>query len=240
MNIDLHCHAKLSPKSRFNLQYFVKIQQAAIDAGLQAIALTEHFNTQDFEEVFETLDRAYPYKYDYYDAPDLQVFCGMEVDVSEGGRILLIGKRKDVREMRRELIPFIDNNSYPSLQDLTEQANRRGMLKIGAHPLCQDHPLGKLPGDLLKLLDALELNGKDFKKSGEIRGLAQTLSMPVAAGSDAHHWLQVGCVYNCLEIECRRVEQLKKCLLQGRFTTTIVSGISFRLAGAKIVKKVLA
>jgi len=113
------------------------------------------------------------------------------------------------------------------------------MIKIGAHPLRNDNPLGKLPDTLLKKLDFLELNGKDIKKSSCVFQLAERLDLPVVAGSDTHLWLQVGCVRNRLDKDCTTVSQIKAALEEGKYDTCITSGINIKLSCAKIAKKIL-
>ncbi|MEA4848502.1 MAG: PHP domain-containing protein [Clostridiaceae bacterium] len=239
MDIDLHCHAKLSKKSKFSIKHFTSLQQTAIRNGLQAIALTEHFNTWGFEEVYEALECRYTYRDDYYDVDGLMVFCGMEVDVREGGHILVIGKRDDVLNLQKTLLPFMTKDKYPPMDYLLEEAEKREMLKIGAHPYRDDHSLGRLDVNLLKRLDFLELNGKDFKKGDSVIKLADSVDLSVVAGSDTHHWLQVGCVKNRLAEYCYTVSQLKRCLKEGRYYTVISPWIGLRLTSAGIVKKML-
>ena len=53
------------------------------------IALTEHFNTKNFHEVYDTLDAHFPYEDGYYNVFGLKVFPGMEVDILEVGHILM-------------------------------------------------------------------------------------------------------------------------------------------------------
>ncbi|MFZ7101139.1 MAG: PHP domain-containing protein [Peptococcaceae bacterium] len=239
MDIDLHCHAKLSKKSAFNLKHFLKLQQASIKAGLQAIALTEHFNTRGFTEIYETLENLYHYRDDYYDIGGLKVFCGLEVDVQEGGHVLLIGKRDDVLNLYKELLPFQAKENFPSLKHLLTEAGAREMLKIGAHPFRNKISLSRLSGNLLVNFDSLELNGKDFRMAPAVLQLAASLNLPVTAGSDTHHWLQAGCVRNQLAHDCSTVNQIKDCIKKGLYQTSISPWIGLRLTGAGLAKKLL-
>lgn len=103
MKIDLHTHGKLSKKSAFSEDYFREMVTEALANGLQALALTEHFNTSNFFGMYETLDRMYPYNGHYYEADGLMIFPGMEVDIAETGHILLIGLKEDILEARYAL-----------------------------------------------------------------------------------------------------------------------------------------
>lgn len=240
MDIDLHCHAKLSKASAFNLEYFLETKQAALRNGVRAIALTEHFNTSRFHEIYETLEKHYPYRENYYDLDGFKVFCGMEVDVEEGGHVLLIGRREDVLSLHCELEPFLAQENFPGLEFLLNKANEREMIKIGAHPFRNSNSLGRLPGELLRQFDFLELNGKDFKKENNpVFQLADSLHLPVVAGSDTHHWLQMGCLKNRLAQECTTVSQLKTCLRKGNYEIIISPRIKIKLSCARVVKKIL-
>ena len=100
MKIDFHTHGKLSKKVTFSLEYFKEMLDAAKKNGLDAIALTEHFNTHQFMDVYDTLDKEFPYANDYYDVNGVKVFPGMEVDIQEKGHILFIGGRENIRGLR--------------------------------------------------------------------------------------------------------------------------------------------
>jgi len=239
MDLDMHCHAKLSKKNPFNLRHFQKMQNCALRNGLQAIALTEHFNTPGFAEIHECLKEHYPYREDYYDAGGLKVFCGLEVDIKEGGHVLLIGKREDVLELQAELITSLLTEGFPSLEWLAKEADKRDMLKICAHPYRKEHNLSGLSEERFKQFDFLELNGKDYKKEEQVRRLAASLRMKVVAGSDTHHWMQVGCVRNRLAQDCTTVSQLKRSLSRGNYETVISPIIGLKLSGARLAKKIL-
>ena len=56
MKMDFHTHIKISKKSNFDPAYFREMTREAKEAGLDAIALTEHFNTLNFLDVYDFLD----------------------------------------------------------------------------------------------------------------------------------------------------------------------------------------
>lgn len=76
MNIDLHTHGKLSKKSAFSPAYFAEMMSEAKVNGLQAAALTEHFNTSNFFAMYEALDQMYPYNGHYYEVDGLETVSG--------------------------------------------------------------------------------------------------------------------------------------------------------------------
>lgn len=52
MYIDFHTHGKLAKKLPFSKEYTDWLLREAKEAGLDAICLTEHFNTLQFDEVY--------------------------------------------------------------------------------------------------------------------------------------------------------------------------------------------
>src|SRR5690606_36129448 len=112
MNIDLHCNIKLYMKQIFPLNYFQQSIAEATDAGLDAIAMTEHFNTNHYYDIYKQLNEHYPYtKQHYYDINGFKVFPGMEIDVAGGGHILVIGERDNILMLRHMLSPHEEKHS---------------------------------------------------------------------------------------------------------------------------------
>ena len=215
MNIDFHTHAKLSKKVDFSLAYFQEMAKVAVERGLDAIAITEHFNTKNFADVYRTLDEHYPYNGHYYEIEGLKAFPGMEVDIAEVGHILCIGELGQIRALREAL----DNHettekfiSFAALLRLT--AIYPDMLVIGAHPFRDSTPLIDLDPALLGQLDAIDLNGKDLYSRGikqnstDLEALSKQINKPVVAGSDTHHYMQYGVVYNTFHTTCETMHSL--------------------------------
>ena len=134
MKIDFHTHGKLSKKVNFSLDYFMDMVKAAKENHLDAIALTEHFNTHRFSDVYDTLDDHFPYVDHYYEIEGLKVFTGMEVDINETGHILLIGKRADLLDFRKELEHYTEKGNFIPFQELLKRTANGDFLVIGAHP----------------------------------------------------------------------------------------------------------
>ena len=55
MNLDFHTHGKLAKKLPFSTQYTDWLFDAAKAAGLDALCLTEHFNTLEFDRLYRYL-----------------------------------------------------------------------------------------------------------------------------------------------------------------------------------------
>ncbi|WP_159886716.1 PHP-associated domain-containing protein [Paenibacillus puerhi] len=244
MKIDLHAHVKLSKKTPFSLAYFDQSIQDARDAGLDAIAMTEHFNTDHFFHIYEELDRHYPYLDHYYDINGFKVFPGMEVDVDQKGHILVIGDRASILELRQRLEPFTAKGAFIALEKLLDWCDELDLLRIGAHPHRDSNPLTQHPAHLLKRLDALDMNGKDLYSYGlsmrdEVKALAEQIGIPVTAGSDTHHPLQYGCVINRLEHECASYADIRACIRQAQYSMEISDSLPIHVKAATIVKKLL-
>ena len=192
MKIDFHTHGKISKKVSFSLDYFMEMVNSAKDNGLDAFALTEHFNTHQFSDVYDTLDKEFPYVDDYYEVNGVKVFPGMEVDIKETGHILFVGRREDIRGLHMKLTPYLDKDHFIPFHLLLEEASEFNFIKIGAHPFRDSTPLHHLERALLSRLDAFDLNGKDLFKQGisvakeKVFPFAEELGLPVVGGSDTH------------------------------------------------------
>lgn len=231
MNFDFHTHGKLSKKVEFSLDYFKNMVASAKQNGLDGFALTEHFNTRNFFDVYNTLDNVYPYENGYYLIDDVKVFPGMEVDIREIGHILIIADRNIIRELRVQLEPYVSKDHFIPFAELLELVKPYDILIIGAHPYRTSTPLYELERTLLGKLDAFDLNGKDLHSLGieenaqMVYRFAESLHKPVVGGSDTHHHLQYGCIINELEEDCRTASDLKDIILNGKYTVRIAEDL---------------
>ncbi|MFD0672860.1 PHP-associated domain-containing protein [Cohnella sp. GCM10027633] len=239
MNIDFHTHTKLSKKRDFSLDYFHRMIAAARKAGLHATALTEHFNTRNFHEIYDTLDRELPYRDHYYDVNGFRVFCGIEMDIREKGHILLIGERSEIRAIQRTFQHRKDKNNFPSGQELFDEADNYNVVKIGAHPTRRSTPLTHLSPELLSRLDFLDLNGRETATRKELEAFATKLNKPIVAGSDSHHPIQFGAVFNTLRDDCRTIDDIRDCIQEGRYGITVSPIVSLRVGAAKMIKRTI-
>ncbi|MEK3885617.1 PHP domain-containing protein [Paenibacillus sp. PL2-23] len=244
MNIDLHTHGKLSKKTDFSLDYFLSMAREATENGLNAIALTEHFNTRHYFDMMDQLDASFDYRGDYYEVEGLRVFSGMEVDVRDKGHILMIGHRDLIRQLRRELEPHVEKDSFIPLDTLLDRTEGLPLLRIGAHPTRVSTPLTHHDPQVLTRLDAFDLNAKDLYEAGpetaaHVRELAAHIGLPVTAGSDSHQPLQFGSVVNKLEQTCDTAEQLRAIIREGRYTLDISPCLHVKVKGAQMMKELL-
>lgn len=238
MYIDFHCHSKLTKKVAFDIKYFNQTVKVAKKNGLTALVLTEHFSTYQFDRIYETLDANYPYKAYYYDIDGFRVLTGMEVNIQEGGHIVVFGHKQDVLALRHQFPEKIGKKDFPTFSQLMQGVKSHGLISIGAHPCRKSASLVQL-GTKLEQLDFLEMNGKDIGLKDKMLDLAIQLNMPIVAGSDTHHYIQVGTVRNHLYHECGSLEELKACLKDKQFDILISPKVHLKNKTAKIIKKVM-
>ena len=99
MYIDFHTHGKLAKKLPFSTEYTEWLLREAHIAGLDAICLTEHFNTLQFDELYRYLMEKCKRDGDTLVTTEgLRIFAGMETDIAEGGHILTIGTPETILE----------------------------------------------------------------------------------------------------------------------------------------------
>ncbi|MFG3612757.1 PHP domain-containing protein [Rummeliibacillus stabekisii] len=238
MNFDFHTHGKLSKKVDFSLDYFQNMVKSAKENGLDGFALTEHFNTRHFFDVYNKLDATYPYEHGYYLVDNVKVFPGMEVDIREVGHILIVADRDTLREIRMQLEPYSSKENFIHFAQLFELVEPYEVLIIGAHPYRKSTPLYELDQSLLSKLDAFDLNGKDLHSIGIdensqlVYEFANSLNKPVVGGSDTHHRLQYGCILNELERDCNTVNDLRDIILNGSYVVRISENLHEKVQSA--------
>ncbi|SFE87026.1 hypothetical protein SAMN05216378_4399 [Paenibacillus catalpae] len=246
MKIDFHIHVKLSKKTNFEIEHFNSIINEAKAQGLDAITLTEHFNTHRFEDVYGTLDQLYPCNNHYYNVDGFKLFTGMEVDVAEGGHILVSGPKDKLLEVHAVLKEqHLTADRFIGLEQLFELCHPRGLMVIGGHPFRESNHLYHIDKELLKRFDAFDLNGKDLHEIGiqeniaKVLTLGEELGVPVIAGSDAHQMFQVGCVYNEFAGDFETVAELKAAIRSRAYKRVISPSLNLQVRAANYVKKLL-
>ncbi|MNW28772.1 histidinol-phosphatase [compost metagenome] len=245
MKIDFHIHVKLSKKVSFSPEYFQAMISEARQEGLQAITMTEHFNTLRFNDIYDELDRSYPYRNHYYDVDGFKVFPGMEVDVAEGGHILVIGTRESIRSIHAKLTGHMTDDSFIPFDRLMTMCSEHEMLIIGAHPFRSSNSLQRLSQQQLSQLDAVDLNAKDLRTYGveamhsQMREYAAQAALPLVGGSDTHHPLQVGSIVNTLGRTCDTIADLKRCIKEGDYSVAISPCLPIKVRAADDIKQLL-
>ncbi|MDQ0297775.1 histidinol phosphatase-like PHP family hydrolase [Salibacterium salarium] len=242
MNIDLHTHGKLTKKTDFDLEYFMSMVEGAKKNGLDAFALTEHFNTKHFSDVYETMNQHFIYENNCYYIDGIKVFPGMEVDVKEVGHILLIGDREDILTMNNQLDQYKED--FLPFERLLRMTDDYQLIRIGAHPFRESTPLTAHSSSLLKELDSFDLNGKDLHSydsqdmKSRVEKWAAELNIKVTAGSDSHHPLQLGAVCNKCSETISTITELKQAISE-QPSIDLSPCLSTKVEAAKYVKKTI-
>ena len=175
MKIDLHVHTK----ERSECAHASEDEQiqAAIAAGLDAIAITDHHRFMPLERLQE-LNRQY--------AP-FRIFNGIEVTV-EGEDFLVLG----LRDAKLERMDWRYRDFHPWVL-------QRGGFMAWAHPY-------RYKSNLYQILEQLKPHAIEvyspntaLDDESRIRELAARLQVPLLSNSDAHTPERLGRYYNVLE-----------------------------------------
>ena len=135
MKLDMHTHGKLAKKLPFSPEYTDWLFREANEAGLDALCLTEHFNTLGFAEVYQYISENYEEERDtFLTREGLRIFPGMEVDIAEGGHTLVIGNMHVILEMNRRLSPYKEKGKFLPFAKWAEIVKEYPVLFGAAHP----------------------------------------------------------------------------------------------------------
>jgi histidinol phosphatase-like PHP family hydrolase len=244
MKIDFHTHGKLAKTLPFSKEYTVNLFQEAKHAGLDALCLTEHFNTMEFKEIYQFIMNHYPVEEECFLVEGIRVFAGMEVDIIEGGHILLIGKVQEILELNDKMEPFKSKENFLTFEELLKFTEPYEMIIGAGHPFREGSHIPELNEKFLQRFDFIDLNGKDYAVEGienknKVEVLAKSLKIPVLAGSDTHQSFQYGCLFNRFEKNCSTIQGLKEAIGGEQYKIEIHDYIGFKVKAAGILKKAL-
>jgi len=195
MRVDLHIHT--SERSSCALSTTLQQLTAAREAGLGAVAITDHHRLvptrqrREWGELF----------------PELQILPGIEITLdSEGEDILVVG----LDDVRLERYAW----SWPDLHD---HAREHGGLLILAHPY-RYQPEIRIDLDRWRP-DALEGYSANVptRHRGRIRADAERLGVPLVANSDAHWAGGIGEYANRLLEPAPTAIEIVTAIREGRF-----------------------
>ena len=245
MYLDFHTHGKLAKRLPFSTAYTDWLFGEARGAGLDALCLTEHFNTLQCEEVYGyILSRTKRDGDSLITENGLRIFAGMETDIAEGGHVLSIGRPEDILELNRRLEPHKERDSFLPFERLSALFAEYPVLVGAAHPFREGGHIPELPEELLRRFDFLDLNGKDIAADREeterkTYELARRLRIPVVAGSDTHQAVQYGCIRTRFEKEFGTVEEMRAEMKKGGYEIVVSDYASFQVRTAGLLKRAL-
>lgn len=189
--IDLHVHA--AERSYCSASSEGALIEAAIRAGLDAVAFTDHDRLIPEDHIAALNAKYEPFR----------IFRGVEMSLP-GGHVLVFGVDDPALEQR--------SWDYPHLHALVRE---RGGYMALAHPYRFRR---RLVIDIERYPpDALELHSHNTPASAEvrIRDLAERLDLDLLCNSDAHHVSDLGPYCNGLPAEPRDEAELVALLREG-------------------------
>ena len=245
MFIDFHTHGKLAKKLPFSTEYTDWLLGEAHNAGLDAICLTEHFNTLQFGELYGyLLDRCEREGDTLITEEGLRIFAGMETDIAEGGHILSLGAPEAILELNARLEPYKEKAKFLAFEKLMDFFDEYPVIVGAAHPYREGSHISEISIKQLKRLHFLDLNGKDVAQNRayfeeRTGALAQTLGIPMVSGSDTHQAVQYGCVRTNFVNSVSLVDELYEEMKRGRYEIVVSPNALFQVKTACILKKAL-
>lgn len=205
MIIDMHVHTRpLSSCSSIDPEDAIK---AAKEIGLDGLCFTEHEITWKSEDIRQLREKW-----------NFPVFCGIEVDTSEG-HILVFG----LKENQRNLLHI---KRFRKLQDIIHTTN--GAM-VAAHPFrnfilpefLDTQPVldDACAKQVFHVVEAIEIcNGKSTDKENNLaHEISNRLKVKGVGGSDAHYLQEIGRCVTFFENNITSEEQLVAELKDGSF-----------------------
>lgn len=244
MYLDFHTHGKLAKYLPFSTEYTDWLLSEAGNSGLDAICLTEHFNTRQFAELYRYVAESCDKEGDTFIRNGLRIFPGMETDIAEGGHVLTIGPVEAILELNQLLEPYKGKGHFLPAEELLQLVRPYPVLTGAGHPFREGGHIPELPEKLLRRFDFLDLNGKDVAENRERTerltcDLGERLGKPVVAGSDTHQAVQYGCIRTAFERECCTFGELAREMVAGRYRIDIHPEAAFRVRTASLLKRSL-
>ena len=207
---ELHCHTQFFGWQHFSSRRLHSFLDKAKLLGVSLLAFTEHANIGSYWKLFDFLEES-NWQWD-----GMTILTGTEITVREEGDILVYGSPSAFKELPGLLGVWPVGRDRPSLEQLLDAAQVLDLMTTGAHPLRPGLDLRKLPPELLRRLDALELNAREISKRQQASGFATDLGLPVLGGSDAHFSRHLGRVLNCLPGWVHDVPTLRQAVQSGQ------------------------
>ena len=245
MRLDFHTHGKLAKKLPFSTAYTDWLFGEARQAGLDALCLTEHFNTLQFADVYGYIASVSRRIGDTLELENgLRVFPGMETDVAEGGHILSIGPLEAILELNRRLEPHKEKRDFLPFSRLMDLFKKYPVVVGCGHPFRAGGHVPELPQEQLRRLRFLDLNGKDLALDRDrterlTYALGKKLDIPAVSGSDTHQAVQYGCVVTCFQEDFDTLARLRQEMEAGRYRIELADSAAFQVRTACLLKRSL-
>lgn len=242
MTIDFHVHGKISKKFPFDNERFLLTINEAKEGGLEALAITEHCDADNFLQGYDFLENNFKLIEDYYDINGFKVFYGMEVTTEQMLDMLIIGNPKLIIELREKIIGNLKEREYIDINDLFAFSRLDEMLIILAHPYRRHEEFPSLKMEVLNKIYAIEFNAKDLYNKGievmkdRVKKLSNKLNIPIVCGSDTHHFIQVSSVKNVFYKDCATIKEIKEQIELQYYNVEISQELKVRVKSSMIIK----
>jgi len=198
---DLHTHTVRSFDGRQTLE---QLTAAAVDRGLQAVAVTEH-------GVYHPLPAQ---------LNGVLVIPGCEFNTTAGHMVGLFLEREPVTEKMRA-------------EEAIAEIHRCGGIAILAHPFQKPSRITQeldFTPDAVETANA-RADYKVKDANAKAVAFAQVRQLPAVGGSDAHSAAEVGNAYTELECEALTLEDLRQAILQGKCQAVLQKATPLRMIG---------
>ena len=236
--IDTHSHPKISKHFEFSPGAVDKMVRQGRRVGLDALALTEHFHATGYWKVHEHLEATYPCVRGLFRAEGLALIPGAEVNIREGAHVIVLGEVAELRRLDDAFPTRLSARYEPTLREFLDVTDDFDVVRIGAHMFRRCKELGKFTASDLRRLHALEINGKDFGTEVMLLAQARALGLPIVAGSDAHHWLQIGVRHTLMHTEELTLASIAKTIKEGLTGFAAAPYTPLRVKAAKSLKRI--
>jgi predicted metal-dependent phosphoesterase TrpH len=193
VKIDLHVHTANSDDAYGEPE---EVLAAAVEAGLDGLALTEHSSYEKSEVFLDLAPRFH-----------LAVFVGAEV-ATRSGHMLVFSEA--IRQWNR----FRGNEN--DARELIDAVNSAGGAVVAAHPYRMGPGCGGAAN--LRGLAAVETcNGANRPFENQLAAaMAEKLGLPCTGGSDAHFTDEIGRCFTVFTVPVHTVPELVAALKAGR------------------------
>ena len=236
--IDTHSHPKISKHFEFSPAAVDNMVRQARRIGLDALALTEHFHATRYWDVHDYLESAFPCEHGLFRTQGLALIPGAEVNIREGAHVIVLGDVAELRRLDRAFPSRLSARYEPTLREFLDVTDDFDVVRIGAHMFRRKKELGKFAPVDLRRLHALEVNGKDFGTEVMLLAQARALGLPIVAGSDAHHWLQIGVRHTLIHTDELTIHAITKTIKEGLTGFAGASYTPLRVKAAKSLKNI--
>jgi len=244
MKVDFHFHSCLSKAIPFDHEFFSQTAERARSQAMFAITITDHFDGDDYEGIFPALDERYAYNGHYYLVDGVRFYPGMEIEIKEGPHLLVSGTLDDVLTFYDRMRNHRTPETFITLPDFIEKQAGLNLMRIFAHPFRPKREITRIDPTLVSHFDALDINAKDLWRfgadmRGQVEAAGRAFNNRVVAGSDTHHFLQLGCVYNEFHQPFETVTDMRARIHEGAYTVHVRPELSDWVETAQETKKAI-